>query len=111
MCYGKTKPAHKKLSLLSLLSLKTTLSFRILSCVCFKDNRDNRDNFFSYRNFCFKTIGTILIVQPEAPQRNDVAEACFYIVLHDIGIVQTFYLLFALLATANLEGVFANDEI
>ena len=44
MCYGKTKPADKKLSLLSLLSLKTTLSFRILSCVCFKDNRDNRDN-------------------------------------------------------------------
>ena len=29
------KPAHKKLSLLSLLSLKTTLSFRILSCVLF----------------------------------------------------------------------------
>ena len=26
---------------------------RILSCVCFKDNRDNGDNFFSYRNFCF----------------------------------------------------------
>ena len=47
----------------------------------------------------------------EAPQRNDVAEACFYIVLHDKGIVQAFYLLFALLATANLEGVFANDEI
>ena len=30
---------------------------------------------------------------------------------HDKGIVQAFYLLFALLATANLEGVFANDEI
>ena len=47
MCYGKTKPADKKLSLLSLLSLKTTLSLRILSCVCFKDNRDNRDNLQS----------------------------------------------------------------
>ena len=32
------------MSLLSLLSLKTTLCLRILSCVCFKDNRDNRDN-------------------------------------------------------------------
>ena len=51
--YGKTKPAHKKLSLLSLLSLKTTLCLRFLFCVCFNDNRDNRDNFFSYRNFCF----------------------------------------------------------
>ena len=38
------RDAHKKLSLLSLLSLKTTLCLRILSCVCFKDNRDNRDN-------------------------------------------------------------------
>ena len=52
-----------------------------------------------------------LIVQSEAPQRNDIAEACFYIVLHDIAIVQTFYLLFALLASANLKGVLANDEI
>ena len=25
----------------------------LFSCVCFNDNRDNRDNFFSYRNFCF----------------------------------------------------------
>ena len=52
--YGKTKPAHKKLSLLSLLSLKTTLCLRILSCVCFKDNRDNRDNLQfcpSWRDF------------------------------------------------------------
>ena len=31
----------------------TTMSFRFLSCVSFKDNRDNGDNFFSYRNFCF----------------------------------------------------------
>ena len=53
----------------------------------------------------------VLIVQSEAPQRNDVAEACFYIVLHDICIVQAFYLLFALLASTNLEGVLANDEI
>ena len=37
----------------------TTMSFRFLSCVCFKDNRDN---FFSYRNFCFKTIGAIFYV-------------------------------------------------
>ena len=53
----------------------------------------------------------VLIVQSEAPQRNDIAEACFYIVLHDIGIIQTFYLLFAFLASANLEGVLADDEI
>ena len=29
------------------------MSFCFLSCVSFKDNRDNGDNFFSYRNFCF----------------------------------------------------------
>ena len=48
------RDAHKKLSLLSLLSLKTTLCLRILSCVCFKDNRDNRDNLQfcpSWRDF------------------------------------------------------------
>ena len=48
------RDAHKKLSLLSLLSLKTTLYLRILSCVCFKDNRDNRDNLQfcpSWRDF------------------------------------------------------------
>ena len=48
------RDADKKLSLLSLLSLKTTLCFRILSCVCFKDNRDNRDNLQfcpSWRDF------------------------------------------------------------
>ena len=49
--YGKTKPAHKKLSLLSLLSLKTTLCLRILSCVCFKDNRDNLQFCPSWRDF------------------------------------------------------------
>ena len=48
------KPAHKKLSLLSLLSFKNhAFAFAFFLAFCFKDNRDNRDNLFSYRNFCF----------------------------------------------------------
>lgn len=56
-------------------------------------------------------LNTDLIIQAEAPQRNDIAVANFYVVFHDVGIVQTFNLLFALLASTNLECVFANDEI
>lgn len=61
-----------------------------------------------YKNLFFHHY---LIIQAEAPQRNDIAVASFYVVFHDVGIVQTFNLLFALLASTNLECVFANDEI
>lgn len=61
-----------------------------------------------YKNLFFQHY---LIIQAEAPQRNDIAVASFYVVFHDVGIVQTFNLLFALLASTNLECVFANDEI
>ena len=73
MCYGKTKPADKKLSLLSLLSLKTTLSLRFLSCVCFKDNRDNT---FSYRNFCFNDNRDNFLCVMEKP--NQHIKNCLY---------------------------------
>ena len=33
-----------------------------LSCVCFNDNRDNRDNFFLIEIFVLTTIGTIFYV-------------------------------------------------
>ena len=33
-----------------------------LSCVCFNDNRDNRDNFFLIEIFVLTTIGTIFFM-------------------------------------------------
>ena len=59
MCYGKQNQHIKIVSIVSIVFKNTTLCLCILSCVCFNDNRDN---FFSYRNFCFKTIGTIFYV-------------------------------------------------
>ena len=51
----KVSHSYKKgVALVGMRHLKTAfINMRFLSCVCFKDNRDNGDNFFSYRNFCF----------------------------------------------------------
>ena len=51
----KVSHSYKKgVALVGMRHLKTAfINMRFLSCVSFKDNRDNGDNFFSYRNFCF----------------------------------------------------------
>ena len=62
--FAKVSHSYKKgVALVGMRHLKTAfINMRFLSCVSFKDNRDNGDNSFSYRNFCFKTIGTIFYV-------------------------------------------------
>ncbi len=44
-------------------------------------------------------IEHLLIVQPETPQRNDIAEANLYVILHYVGILQSFNLLFNFLTS------------
>ena len=50
-----------------------------LSCVCFNDNRDNRDNFFLIEIFVLTTIGTIfLCVMEEQNQHIKNCPYCLY---------------------------------
>ena len=41
----------------------------------------------------------LLIVQPETPPQNDIAEANLYVILHYVGILQSFNLLFNFLTS------------
>ena len=53
-----------------------------------------------------------LIGKPELPERDNVAVASFNVVLHDVALLYTLYLLLFFLLAAYLKSVFlCNEEI
>ena len=62
--FAKVSHSYKKgVALVGMRHLKTAfINMRFLSCVSFKDNRDNRDNFFLIEIFVLTTIGPIFYV-------------------------------------------------
>jgi len=60
-----------------------------------------------------KRFDTLFLVQEtEKPKRNLVSHAIFYIICHDVGILQSSYLLFPFVLPSYFKGVFSiNQEI
>ena len=76
--FAKVSHSYKKgVALVGMRHLKTAfINMRFLSCVSFKDNRDNRDNSFSYRNFCFNDNRDIFLCVME--KQNQHIKNCLY---------------------------------
>lgn len=61
--------------------------------------------------FCVRRFYEWLVIESEAPKRNDDAMTILYVIAHDNSIRNIFYLLLALLFSSNLKSVVINLEV
>ena len=52
-----------------------------------------------------------LIIEPEVPERNDVAVGIFNVIFHDYASIYSLYLFLTLFSATYLKGVFTDYEI
>ena len=59
----------------------------------------------------FRSNRVILLIQkPEQPQRDLIADACFYVVNCKKGVVNVFYLLKAFVFASDFKSIFIIDK-